>query len=162
MPVKKTTRKPAGEKSAKGKIAVKKAVKKEVVKRKLVKKAHKETTAKNKVVKPVKPAPMKVITEKLTGAQLYNLISERTGLSKKQVVSVFEGLSDTMEGCLKKRGIGEFALPKLCKFVVKSKPATKERKGINPFTGQEIVIKAKPARRIVKVRPLKKVKEMAD
>ena len=161
MPVKKTTRKSAGEKAAKSKVAVNKTVKKAAAKHKPAKKAEKGT-AKNKAAKAAKASPTKVIAEKLTGAQLYNLISARTELSKKQVVSVFEALSETMEACLKKRGVGEFALPKLCKFVVKSKPATKDRKGINPFTGEEITIKAKPARRIVKVRPLKKVKEMAD
>jgi nucleoid DNA-binding protein len=158
MPVKKTTRKSAGEKAVKSKLAANKAAKKVTAKHKSVKKADKGAAK----TKSAKASPSKVIAEKLTGAQLYNLISARTELSKKQVVSVFEALSEAMEACLKKRGVGEFALPKLCKFVVRSKPATKERKGINPFTGEEILIKAKPARRIVKVRPLKKVKEMAD
>jgi nucleoid DNA-binding protein len=161
MPVKKTTRKSAGEKAVKSKLAANKIAKKVTAKHKPVKKADKGA-AKTKAAKSAKASPSKVIAEKLTGAQLYNLISARTELSKKQVVSVFEALSEAMEACLKKRGVGEFALPKLCKFVVRSKPATKERKGINPFTGEEILIKAKPARRIVKVRPLKKVKEMAD
>jgi nucleoid DNA-binding protein len=170
MPVKKTTRKAAAKKPAKRKTAVKKVAKK-VAKRKPAKKAVKKVAKKpaKKVAKrapakrkvAAKPVAVKTITDKLTGAQLYNLISERTELTKKQVLSVFEELSNVMEGSLKKRGVGEFALPKLCKFVVKSKPATKARKGINPFTGEEIMIKAKPARRIVKVRPLKKVKEMA-
>lgn len=164
MPVKKTTRKAAAKKPAKRKTAVKKTAKKAVAKRKPAKKVAKKKVAKRATAKrktAAKPAAIKTITDKLTGAQLYNMISERTELSKKQVLGVFEELSNIMEGSLKKRGVGEFALPKLCKFVVKSKPATKARKGINPFTGEEIMIKAKPARRVVKVRPLKKVKEMA-
>ena len=51
-------------------------------------------------------------------------------------------------------------LPGLMKIEVKRKPATKARKGINPFTGQETMFKAKPARNVVKIRPLKKVKDM--
>ena len=47
------------------------------------------------------------------------------------------------------------------KLKVVRKPATKARKGSNPFTGEETMFKAKPARNLVKVRPLKKVKEMA-
>jgi hypothetical protein len=40
-------------------------------------------------------------------------------------------------------------------MVVVKKPATKEHKGINPFTGQETVFKAKPARKVIKARPAK-------
>lgn len=166
MPVKKTTRKAAARKPAKRKTAVKKPAKKAVAKRKPAKKkVAKKKVAKKKVVarkKAAKPASIKAMSEKVTASQLHTLIAERTELSRKQVGSVFEELANVMEGCLKKRGVGEFALPKLAKFVVKSKPATKARKGINPFTGEEIMIKAKPARRVVKVRPLKKVKEMAE
>lgn len=160
MPVKKTTRK---------KPAVKKAATRKVVAKKAVKKVAKKTTAKSKPAKKAvkskvavkKSGPAKPISDKLSGTQLHNMIAESTGLTRKQVASVFDELSNVMEGCLKKRGVGEFALPKLAKFVVKQKPATKARKGINPFTGEEIMIKAKPASRVVKVRPLKKVKEMA-
>ena len=51
-------------------------------------------------------------------------------------------------------------MPGLCKMVVKKKPATKARKGINPFTGEEMMFKAKPASKTVRVRPLKNLKEM--
>lgn len=146
-----TTRKTAVRKTAKRKTAVRKTAKRKTATRKTAKRK----TAVKKVV------AVKTITDKLTSSQLYTMIAERTELSKKQVLSVFEEMSNIMEGCLKKRGVGEFSLPKLAKFVVKHKPATKARKGINPFTGEEIMIKAKPARRVVKVRPLKKVKEMA-
>jgi nucleoid DNA-binding protein len=46
------------------------------------------------------------------------------------------------------------------KIEVKRKPATKARKGINPFTGEETIFKAKPARNVVRIRALKKVKDM--
>ena len=67
-----------------------------------------------------------------------------------------------MQRHLRKGAAGEFTIPGLMKCVVKRKPATKARKGINPFTGEEIMFKAKPARNVVKVRPLKKLKEMAE
>jgi hypothetical protein len=66
-----------------------------------------------------------------------------------------------IEGHLKKNGAGIFTLPGLLKMKVVRKPATKARKGINPFTGEETVFKAKPARNVVKIQPLKAVKEMA-
>jgi nucleoid DNA-binding protein len=53
-----------------------------------------------------------------------------------------------------------FTIPGLCKIVVQRKPATKERQGINPFTGEETTFKAKPARNVIKVRPLKNLKDM--
>ena len=61
---------------------------------------------------------------------------------------------------LGKRGPGVFTVPSLMKIKVVRKPATKARKGINPFTGEETVFKAKPARNVVKVLPLKALKEM--
>jgi len=54
-----------------------------------------------------------------------------------------------------------FNLPGLLKVMVVRKPATEARKGINPFTGQETIFKAKPARNVVKIRPLKGLKDMA-
>ena len=57
-------------------------------------------------------------------------------------------------------GSGIFTIPGLCKIVVQRKPATKERQGINPFTGEKTTFKAKPARNVVKVRPLKTLKDM--
>jgi nucleoid DNA-binding protein len=65
-----------------------------------------------------------------------------------------------IERHIKKGAVGQFSLPGLMKIEVRRKPATKARKGINPFTGQETVFKARPARNVVKIRPLKKVKDM--
>ena len=66
-----------------------------------------------------------------------------------------------IEGHIKKRAVGEFVLPGLLKVSAVKKPAKKARKGINPFTGEEQMFKAKPASIAVKVRPLKKLKEFA-
>ncbi|EDX90339.1 DNA-binding protein [Alcanivorax sp. VBW004] len=103
---------------------------------------------------------VKTITEPMNKTQIINQISETTGLTKKDVNAVFDELGDIMEGHLKKRGAGQFTLPGLLKIVTQKKPATKARKGINPFTGEATTFAAKPARTMVKVRPLKKLKDM--
>tara|TARA_R100000687_G_C6315726_1_gene102601 strand:- start:38 stop:412 length:375 start_codon:yes stop_codon:yes gene_type:complete len=105
---------------------------------------------------------VKAIADPMTKSQIIAQISDSTGLTKKDVNSVFDELTDIMEGHLKKRGAGQFTLPGLFKAVTQKKPATKARKGINPFTGQETTFAAKPARTMVKVRPLKKLKDMAQ
>ena len=87
-------------------------------------------------------------------------IADRTDLSRKQVVSVFDALGDMIQDNLKPRGPGQFSVPGLMKITVTKKAATKARKGINPFTGEETMFKAKPASKVVKVRPLKNLKDM--
>ena len=88
-------------------------------------------------------------------------IAGTTELSRKQVASVFEALSDLIKKNVGKKGPGMFVVPGLMKIVVIQKPATKARKGINPFTKQEQMFKAKPARKVIKVRPMKALKDMA-
>ncbi|NYZ69647.1 HU family DNA-binding protein, partial [Endozoicomonas sp. SM1973] len=88
-------------------------------------------------------------------------LAANTGLTKKEVTAVLDELTDLMERHIKKRGCGEFTLPGLMKIVTKKKPATKARKGVNPFTGEEMMFKAKPASVQVKVTPLKRLKDYA-
>lgn len=95
-----------------------------------------------------------------TKSEVYASISEATGLTKKQVSMVVEALSAEIQKSLGKKGSGQFTIPGLCKITVTRKPATKERKGVNPFTKEETVFKAKPARNVVKIRPLKGLKDM--
>ena len=95
-----------------------------------------------------------------TKSQVLAGIAESTGLSKKDVQSVFDALSGMIENELGKKGPGIFTVPGLIKRKVQRKPATKARPGKNPFTGEEIMIKAKPARNVVKATPLKALKEM--
>lgn len=102
------------------------------------------------------------VTSSFTKSQVYSHIAEVTGLSKKDVADVFSVLNNLAMRHLHKKGVGEFTLPGLAKCVVKHKPATKARKGINPFTGEEMMFKAKPPRNVVKIRPLKKLKEMVE
>ena len=95
-----------------------------------------------------------------TKTEIYSNISESTGLAKKDVSAVFDALNDEIARALSKKGPQSFTLPGLCKIVVQNKPATPAREGVNPFTGEETMFKAKPARNVVKVRPLKKLKDM--
>ena len=95
-----------------------------------------------------------------TKTEVLNSIAEQTELSKKDVAAVLDALANDIGKALGKRGPGMFSIPGLCKIIVKKKPATKARKGINPFTGEECMFKAKPASNQVKIRPLKNLKDM--
>lgn len=95
-----------------------------------------------------------------TKSQLMTEIAQATELSKKDISNVFEALSNVMHRHLKKGGARQFTVPGLMKCVVKSRPARPARKGINPFTGEETTFKAKPATNVVKLRPLKTLKDM--
>ena len=96
----------------------------------------------------------------LTKSQVLGALADETGLTKKDVASVFEAMGGLIKKNLGRRGPGVFTVPGLMKIKVVRKPATKARKGINPFTGEETVFKAKPARNVVKVLPLKGLKDM--
>ncbi len=95
----------------------------------------------------------------LSKTEILNELAEATELSRKDVSTVLESLEDLIEKSLT-QGCGIFNLPGLMKIYVHSKKATPEREGRNPATGEPITIKAKPASKVVKVRPLKKLKEM--
>ena len=96
----------------------------------------------------------------ITKSEIMARIAENTGLTRKEVSSVFEELTNLIGKNLTQRGPGVFNVPGMMKVKVVRKPATKARKGINPFTGEETVFKAKPARNVVKVLPLKGLKDM--
>lgn len=93
-------------------------------------------------------------------SETLNAIAGATGLSRKQVSSVFDCVTEILKADLGKKGCGVFKFNGLLKFTVVNKPATKARLGKNPFTGEEITIKAKPASRKVKVRALKTLNGM--
>jgi nucleoid DNA-binding protein len=128
--------------------------------------AHGSISAPAKKKAPAKAAPAKkaapALKDKLTKTQIIASIAESTELSKKQVGDVMAELETLIERSIKKRAVGEFTLPGLMKITTVKKPAVKARKGINPFTGEETMFKAKPASVAVKVRPLKKMKEFAQ
>lgn len=96
-----------------------------------------------------------------TKSEIYTTIADDTGLTKKDVAAVFESLSGQIKKNLGGRGgPGIFTVPGLLKMRVVKKPATKARKGVNPFTGEEMMFKAKPASKTVKVAALKGLKDM--
>ncbi len=163
--------------ASKKKVAIKKkvAAKKKVAVKK--KSAAKKTVAKKTVARkkaPAKKAPVKktaapaakkakttAVQNKMTKSQILTEIADNTDISKKDVATVLAELDTLIERHIKKRACGEFLLPGLLKIVTVKKPAVKARKGINPFTGEEMMFKAKKATTVVKVRALKKLKEMA-
>ena len=127
------------------------------------KKKAKKKAAKKKAAKKAAPAKkIKAIKEPMTKSALYTEISERTDMKKKDVVRVFEELTDIIHAHIKRNAAGVFTVPGLMKVKTVRKPATKARKGINPFTGEPTIFKAKPARTVVKVQPLKALKDMAQ
>jgi len=96
-----------------------------------------------------------------TKSEIYAKIAEDTGLTKKDVSAVFDSLSSQIQKSLGGRnGAGLFTIPGLLKMRVVKKPATKARTGRNPFTGVEMMFKAKPASKTVKVAALKGLKDM--
>ena len=131
-------------------------------KKKTTAKKAKRTTAKKVNVKEsikVKAAAgFEKVSKARTKSQILTAISHVTAVSKRDIGAVFECLGELIGHDLKK-GPGSFTVPGLMKVVVVKKPATKARKGVNPFTGEEMMFKAKPARNVVKVRPLKGLKD---
>ncbi len=104
----------------------------------------------------------KTLDAKYTKTAIVNQIAEDNDLTKAQVNGVLESLEEIIQLHINKRSVGEFVLPGLLKIQTVKKPAVKARKGVNPFTGEEQMFKAKPASIAVKVRPLKKLKDMAN
>jgi nucleoid DNA-binding protein len=138
---KKTAKKTVAKKSAAKKPAAKKVVK---------------TAAKSKAV-AVKRTALSV-KEPFTKSQIISYLCGETELKKKDVIALLEAVTHLIEAHLGKKGPGEFNLVGLLKCRVVHKPPTKARNGVNPFTGQPTVFPAKPARNVLKVRPLKKLK----
>jgi nucleoid DNA-binding protein len=99
------------------------------------------------------------ITKPFTKTEVFATLAEQVELPRKKIAEVFEALSLLITRHLKKGAAEEFTLPGLLKMKVAHKPATKERKGTNPFTGEPAVFKAKPASKQIKAKPLKKLKD---
>ena len=100
------------------------------------------------------------VKQPMTKAQLLSAIAEDTGLTRKQVTEVVDSLGAQIQRHIKKRGPGTFTLPGLLKIKTLRKPARRARKGKNPFTGEETTFAAKPAHTVVKIQPLKGLKDM--
>lgn len=115
--------------------------------------------------KKAAPKPMRLTAsaKPRKKSELFNIIAEHTELSRKQVASVFDTLGKVMAVDLAKPGADRpkiFVVPGMMKVQSVYKPAQKAREGINPFTKEKVMFKAKPARTAIKIRPLKALKSM--
>ena len=106
--------------------------------------------------------PEKKSAKRMTKSQLIAAVAdkvEKSDLTKKQVAAVLDGLNAVVTQQLSKKGPGEVIVPGMLKLNVIVKPAVPEHEGINPFTKLPTIFKAKPARKVVKVRVLKGLKD---
>ena len=115
---------------------------------------------KKRTTRTKKKASRRTEVKPRTKSQLFSEIADMTGLAKRDVSDVFEAMSKLIKKDLGSRGPGAFTVPGLMKIVKVHKPRRSARKGINPFTGEEMMFNAKPARNVVKALPLKALKDM--
>ena len=94
---------------------------------------------------------------RMSKSEFLSALAEKTGLNKKQAASAMDAVSAIVSEQLK--ASGEVTIPGLIKLNVSTKAATEEKPGINPFTKEPTIIKAKPARKVVKARPVKALKD---
>lgn len=125
-----------------------------------------KTVTKTPAAKPVaaaKPAAKIASADKpRTKSEIMTTLAEHAGISRKEVAAVFETMSTMIAADLKKGKAGQFTVPGMMKVTVQRKPATKARRGINPFTKEPTTFAAKPARNVVKVRPMKGLKDLVS
>ena len=103
------------------------------------------------------PVGGSLMAKLMSKSEIVGKIADEHSLARKQVKAVIESLATV--GYKELKRTGAFLVPGLAKFIVVKKPATKEREGINPFTKQPTIFKARPARKIVKARPVKAAKD---
>ena len=112
--------------------------------------------------KAVEAKKMKPVKTKLSKSQMFEALAEDSGVTKSEVKKVWGSLERLIEASIGERGYGQFTLPGLMKVTTVRRPAIKARRGINPFTKEEIWFKAKPATTGVRIRALKKMKGFAN
>ena len=123
-------------------------------------KSAKKTLVKKTTVAAPKKLATVTVKDPLTKGGIIKAIMDMTTLAKKDVVASLEALTKIIDLHVRSRGPGKFVMPGLLKVNVVKKPARPARKGINPFTGEEVMFKAKPAHKVIKIKALKKLKEM--
>lgn len=134
-----------------------------LAKSRAVKKATDKVKVNVKVKKEKTAAKASIQKDKQTRVEILQTLAEQTNLTRVQVESVFDAMNKIIGGHMKKRGSGEFTIPKTgIKLRRVKKKATKARRMVSPLTGQEVVIAAKPARFAVKLTALKTLKEMIE
>ena len=94
-------------------------------------------------------------SKRMSKTQFVAAVAEKSGLTKKQANAALEAINTVVTRELGKKGPGEVVLPGLLKLSLVTKPATRQHEGVNPFTKEPMTYKAKPARKVVKVRALK-------
>lgn len=97
--------------------------------------------------------------KRMSKSEFVDALAEKSGLNKKQATSALDAINAIVAQQLGKRGPGEVLIPNLLSLNVVVKPATRQHEGINPFTKEPMTYKAKPARKVIKVRPLKALKD---
>jgi len=107
-----------------------------------------------------KPLKVGASSKARSKSDVYSTIAQHVGIHRRDVAAVFHAMGGMIKADLSKSGAGVFSVPGLMRITVKRKPATKERQGVNPFTKEPMTIKAKPARNVVRIRPLRALKEM--
>ena len=112
--------------------------------------------------KAVAAKKMKPVKTKLSKSQMFEALAEDSGVAKSEVQKVWGSLERLIEASICERGYGQYTLPGLMKVTTIPRPAIKARRGINPFTKEEIWFKAKPASTGVRIRALKKMKGFAN
>jgi len=97
--------------------------------------------------------------KRMNKSQFVSALAEKSGLDKKQATAALDTLNTMVAQQLGKQGPGEVLIPGLLKLSVVEKPATPKHEGINPFTKEPMTYKAKPARKVIRVRTLKALKD---
>jgi nucleoid DNA-binding protein len=97
--------------------------------------------------------------KRLSKSQFVTTVAEKSGLNKKQTTSALDTINAIVAQQLGKRGPGEVLIPGLLKLNIVDKPATRKHEGINPFTKEPMTYKAKAARKVIKVRALRALKD---
>ena len=95
----------------------------------------------------------------MTKTEFLAALAERTELDKKQVADFLDKLGELIADQLKEQGPGTLNIPGLMRVKVVRKPAQPERQGLHPITKVETTFKAKPAQNVVKIVPLKGLKD---
>jgi len=107
-----------------------------------------------------KPLKVNASAKPRSKSDVFGTIAQHAGLHRRDVAAVFHTLGSLIKADLSKLGAGVFKIPGMMRITVTRKPATKARLGLNPFTKEEVMFKAKPARNVVRVRPLRGLKDM--
>ena len=108
-----------------------------------------------------KPLKISASATPRSKSDVFGTIAQHAGIHRRDVAAVFHTLGSLIKADLSKLGAGVFKIPEMMRIAVTRKPATKARLGLNPFTKEEVMFKAKPARNVVRVRPLRGLKDMA-